>query len=283
MWKQQLVETETGTFELFKKGEGEPLCVTHLYSEFNEKGTYFADPFTSHFSVYLINLRNAGNSCRASADDELSMEQSTRDLEAIREALKINHWSFAGHSTGAMLGLVYAIHFPESLQKVLINAGAASHEYMRHPDSMYSKINPLNPRLLELLDIIKSTESSPDQRKAAGREWTEMSLYKPENYEDYFSKPSSGKVVASRLDFFSYQELPTFDLFEQLERVQIPAIISCGRHDKQCPLACSEHINEKLPNSKLVVFKESNHFPFLEEPEAFNNLVQHFKRMEQHA
>ncbi len=33
MGEQVFVETTRGRFEIFTQGEGEPLCVTHLYSE----------------------------------------------------------------------------------------------------------------------------------------------------------------------------------------------------------------------------------------------------------
>ncbi len=60
MWVQRFVDTARGTFEIFEKGEGEPLAVTHLYSEYDERGNAFANPFTEHYHVYLINLRGAG-------------------------------------------------------------------------------------------------------------------------------------------------------------------------------------------------------------------------------
>ena len=86
MWKQQMVNTKRGTFELFTKGSGEPLCITHHYSQFNETGDYFADVFTSTHRVLLINLRDAGNSAKANSEKELSMIETIHDLEAIREA-----------------------------------------------------------------------------------------------------------------------------------------------------------------------------------------------------
>ncbi len=43
MWKRQMIHTKRGTFELFTKGDGESLCITHHYSQFNETGDYFAD------------------------------------------------------------------------------------------------------------------------------------------------------------------------------------------------------------------------------------------------
>ncbi|RXC03152.1 hypothetical protein, partial [Escherichia coli] len=73
MWKQQMVNTKRGTFELFTKGSGEPLCITHHYSQFNETADYFADDITSTHRVFLINLRDAGNSVKANSEKELSM------------------------------------------------------------------------------------------------------------------------------------------------------------------------------------------------------------------
>ena len=97
MWKQYLIETSRGNFEYFQKGHGKPLCVTHLYSEFNAKGNTFALPFTEHYSVYLINLKGCGESDEVEYESEYSMSETVKDLEAIREALTIKKWGFAGH------------------------------------------------------------------------------------------------------------------------------------------------------------------------------------------
>lgn len=115
MWKQQIINTKRGTFELFIKGNGEPLCITHHYSQFNETGDYFADVFTSTHRVFLVNLRDAGNSVKSQTENELSMIETIHDLEAITEALQLPIWHFAGHSTGGMLGLLYAITYPKCL------------------------------------------------------------------------------------------------------------------------------------------------------------------------
>ena len=48
------------------------------------------------------------------------MIETIHDLEAIREALQLPTWHFAGHSTGGMLGLLYAITYPKSLQSLVV-------------------------------------------------------------------------------------------------------------------------------------------------------------------
>lgn len=280
MWKRQMVETSRGKFEVFVQGEGEPVCITHLYSEFNELGYYFADNFVSDFKVYLVNLKGAGNSCNAESDEEMSMSQSVMDLEAIREALVLERWSFAGHSTGGMLGLVYVTSFPNTLSKLMVGGATATKKYMEHEGSMYSPSSSLNKRLKEIFSILKSPDTTIEERRSANREWTDMSLYNIEKKAEYFQKPSSGKVVHRRLDYFSFNDLPNFDLQKELSNVRIPTIVYCGRHDAQCPLVFSEEINAGLMDSKLYIFEESNHFPYLEENAKFLNMVSDFRRIE---
>jgi proline iminopeptidase len=276
MWKRDLIETSRGVFEVFRKGKGEPICITHLYSEFNELGAYFADEFTAYFNVILVNLREAGNSCKADEEHLLSMEETVHDLEAIREALGYRKWAFGGHSTGGMLGLKYGLIAPNSLTKMVIGGAAASNEYMKHPGSMYCPESPLNKRVLEILEILK-TSKDKEERARAGIEWSNMSLYYPEKRDEYFKNPSSGRTVARRLDYYSYTELPTFNIVDQLRAIKLPVFVYCGVHDAQCPFVFSEENAHNLANSVLYRFDESNHSPFIEEKEKFNQLVVEFE------
>ncbi|WP_078596099.1 alpha/beta fold hydrolase [Evansella clarkii] len=279
MWKQIYVKTARGQFEVFVSGSGEPLCVIHLYSEFNERGNYFANMFTDSFRVYLINLKETGNSNRAKTKEELSMNETVKDLEAIREALCLKEWNYAGHSTGGMLGLVYGSKHPKSLKRLLAGGGAASNDYMKHKESIYSSLNPRNKRLKELFFILKSKESTKEERIQAGREWTEMSLFDPERFDEYFSKPSSGRVVQKRLDYFSYEELPEYDIRKDITKIKTPTFIFCGKHDSQCPLIYSQEIHQLVPLSKLYIFENSNHFPFLEEKLVFEDMINDYVKV----
>jgi proline iminopeptidase len=280
MWKQKFIKTYRGNFEIFEAGNGEPLCVTHLYSEFNERGYYFADMFVDNFKVYLVNLKETGSSPKVIDEKELGMGETTDDLEAIRTALGFEQWNFAGHSTGGMLGLVYACKHPNSLKRLIVGGASATNDYMEHKDSIYSYKNPVNKRLKEVFSILKSNESTRDERVQAGREWTEMSLYDPSRFDEYFSKPSSGKVVQKRLDYYSYNELPTYDISEDISEIRTPTIVFCGRYDSQCPFVYSNEIHRLIPDSKFYIFEKSNHIPYLEEIEKFNEMVNDFVKLD---
>lgn len=274
MWKQQMIHTERGTFELFTKGSGEPLCITHHYSQFNETGDYLADVFTATHRVFLINLRDAGNSVKAKAENELRMIETIHDLEAIREALQLPTWHFAGHSTGGMLGLLYAITYLNSLQSLVV-AGAAASNYTETPFCIYHPAHPQFHYMQQLIENLKTPHLTNIERKELSTNRTKLSLYKPEKYNSYFCKPIQKTMSASRMNAFA-NEYPSFDLRESLPSIQTKTLIICGRHDVQCPIRYSIEMHKSIRNSIFIPFEESNHYPFLEEATLFTSTTQTF-------
>ncbi|MDA1801507.1 alpha/beta fold hydrolase [Bacillus cereus group sp. BY6-1LC] len=277
MWIQQMIHTKHGTFELFTKGNGEPLCITHHYSQFNETGDYFADVFTSTHRVFLINLRDAGNSVKANSEKELSMIETIHDLEAIREALQLPTWHFAGHSTGGMLGLLYAITYPKSLQSLVL-VGAAASNYTETPFCIYHPEHPQFHYMQQLIENLKNPLLTSEKRKELSTKRTKLSLYKLENYNSYFCKPIQKTMSASRMNTFTNEYL-SFDLRKNLPSIQTKTLIICGRHDVQCPIQYSIEMYDGIRNSIFVTLEESNHYPFLEEATQFTSTTQTFYKL----
>lgn len=273
MWHQKMIETTRGTFEYFLCGEGEPMAVTHLYSEYDERGNAFANPFTKYFTVYLINLRGVGKSDKAVDECEYSMLETVKDLEAIRDSLGLEKWAFGGHSTGGMLALQYAIQAPEALTKMIAGCSAASYEYAMHEDCIYHHKNKNFNRVTEIMNELSNPQTPKEERKKLGYEWELLSFYSEDKLKEAMKKPNSGKTVGARLNYFRQVEYSQMDFRAQLKKVQVPSYIFAGRHDAQCPVNFGIEIAECIPNAKLKIFEESNHFPFLEEEDLFEKFV----------
>ncbi len=276
MWRRRLTETKRGRFEVFEAGDGPPLCVTHLYSEFNVSGDLFAASFTPYRTVFLVNLRGAGSSDPPEAPQDLSMDAAAQDLEAIREALSFAQWDFAGHSTGGMLGLHYAVTLPAGLRSLTLVGAAASRHYADTPACIYHPAHPQFQRMQDLIEALKSEGLAPQERRRLAEERTKLSLHRPGRYGDYFPKEVTKRICASRLDYYGREDFPRFDLRERLGACTVPALVACGRHDVQCPLASSEEIAARMQRARLQVFEESNHYPFLEEHSAFDAALREF-------
>lgn len=273
MWKQGLIETERGIFEYFTAGQGDPLAITHLYMAFDERGNLFATPFTDHYKVYLINTRGAGHSVKAENESQLSMKEAIKDLEAIRTALRIEKWAFAGHSTGGMLALQYAIDSPQSLTKLIAGCTAASKEYAGHKNSIYCSGNKCFPRIIEIMELLNNPNTVQEDRQKLGYEWALMSYYSEDRLKEAIKRPNSGSTVGENLDYFRKIEVKNFDLRNQLKNINIPNYIFAGRYDVQCPVEFGIEIADLIPQSQLIIFEESNHNPFIEEEERFREFV----------
>jgi len=59
-----------------------------------------------------------------------------------------------------------------------------------------------------------------------------------------------------------------------LHEITVPTLVMAGRHDWITPPAQgAERLHAGLPNSKLIIFEDSGHFPFIEEPDKFVTTV----------
>ncbi len=64
--------------------------------------------------------------------------------------------------------------------------------------------------------------------------------------------------------------LATFNTVDQLPSIDVPTLVVGGRHDFITPPGPgAERIDSLLPNSELVVFEDSGHYPFVEEEDPF--------------
>jgi pimeloyl-ACP methyl ester carboxylesterase len=66
------------------------------------------------------------------------------------------------------------------------------------------------------------------------------------------------------------------DYREELAAVTVPTVVAVGRDEKLVTLAAGQYIVDRIPDARLVVFEQSSHCPFLEEPERFNAVIREF-------
>lgn len=272
-WRPMRIPTARGSFAVFCKGQGRPLAVTHLYSEYNESGDHFADVVADFGQVYLINLRDAGESPAPSGADDLGIATAIKDLESIRMALGLPTWVFGGHSTGGMLGLCYGAEHSPRLSGLIVVGTAASRDYVSEPGCIYNRAHPAYSVMQDLIERLKDPTLSPSTRKELTALRTQLSLWHPERYERYFGHEVSKRIAVPRLNHFAQVDFPQYDLTHRLADIATETLVLAGRHDVQCPVTCSYAIHERLPRSQLVIFDHSNHYPFVEEREPFRATV----------
>ena len=66
---------------------------------------------------------------------------------------------------------------------------------------------------------------------------------------------------------------PGYDLRPRLAEIGVPTLVAVGRYDWVCPPVAGRILAAGIPDAELVEFTESGHFPFSEEPAAFQAAV----------
>ena len=85
---------------------------------------------------------------------------------------------------------------------------------------------------------------------------------------DAMDESTSYSAAAFNRGFFEC--LSRFNTVNRLAETTTPALVIAGRDDWMMPPSeGAERLHSRLPNSQLVVFEESGHFPFIEEQDAF--------------
>jgi len=64
----------------------------------------------------------------------------------------------------------------------------------------------------------------------------------------------------------------------EIEKIQLPALIVCGRQDRLTPVKYSEFLNKKIVGSKMEIIEGAGHMLMLEAPQGLSEVILNFLR-----
>jgi pimeloyl-ACP methyl ester carboxylesterase len=76
--------------------------------------------------------------------------------------------------------------------------------------------------------------------------------------------------------YSDYAACNEFDVMTELGKIQVPALVVVGEHDRLTPPAYAEFLAHSLPNASLEVIPRAGHMPMIEQPNAVNEAVRAF-------
>jgi pimeloyl-ACP methyl ester carboxylesterase len=91
-------------------------------------------------------------------------------------------------------------------------------------------------------------------------------------------REARASLSVSNLDVFlnDYLACQSFDVRDDLRRIDARTLIVCGDKDMMTPPKWSHYLNANIPGSELYFVKDSGHMLPLEKPEALAGVVQSF-------
>ncbi|MCH8345740.1 MAG: alpha/beta fold hydrolase [Chloroflexi bacterium] len=254
-----------------QEGEGLPLIVHHGGPGLDQ--TIIAphlSPLAQHVQLICYDHRGSGRSASPQGQDPYKIDRFVDDLDALAKTLDARPFALLGHSFGGIVALHFALAHPELLTHLILVCTPASHDYIQDvEDALPGHLE--QEALAELSSLQDSKPSDYVMRRS-------LELLAP----IYFHDPA--RVSELGLDSVQFgpetqavwDSLEGFDLRPKLSEIQVPTLVIAGDSDLSVTPERARETADALPNSKLLVIKNSGHYPFIEQPEAFLSGVLQF-------
>lgn len=217
--------------------------------------------------VVLYDQVGCGGSSRPPVD-ELELGVFVRELANLRERLGIERVFVLGTSWGGMLAMEYALTHPRGLLGLILNSTLASaRAWAGEAARLRDELPEEHALTLRTKDVDDPTYEEAE-RVFNARHFCR--LEHPVELERMAAV--RGKDVYRSMwgpnEWTMTGKLGGWDVRDRLHEIKVPVLLTAGRYDMCTPLILRQ-LQEGLPEASTIVFENSSHTPYLEEPEAF--------------
>lgn len=209
-----------------------------------------------HATIHRWDQRGGG---RSSTRGPFTVDRFVADMDAVRAAAGAERWVAGGHSWGANLALLYALHHPGRVRGVLYVAGTGT-DWPRwrplHRAELERRLGPMRWARLA---------ATTDEREANRLRWT----------TDYVSPEVAAPHVDRMLDagysvnreanraLMAEVARRAKELYAGLEHLRVPVLVVQGVQDPR-PIAACDDLVARLPIVRRVVLDGAGHLPWVE-------------------
>ncbi len=121
-------------------GEGQPLIILHGFFGMGDNWKTLANRFSEKYQVHVVDQRNHGRSFHS---DKFSYELMVEDLLYYINYHKLEKVHLLGHSMGGKTVMLFAVEYPEKVDKIII-ADIAPRFYPPHHHAIIDALNAVD-------------------------------------------------------------------------------------------------------------------------------------------
>ncbi|PGS47931.1 alpha/beta fold hydrolase [Bacillus sp. AFS041924] len=248
--------TKTETIKLYynRLGTGEPLVLIHGLGEVKE-GWFKQYELADEYDLIIPDLRGHGEN---NLTEGISIKNFAKDVLDLMDELGIE----SAHILGLSMGGTVA-------QEIYRQAPARCRSLILVSTFHFA------PRIIGLwflhFKMLRSKVFTPQQLsemtvRACLFSWEEETL---KQFRKYYRPNPEGYDKSMRECF-------KVDNRELLPKIKVPTLIIGGQFDTITPVWIQLLMHQSIPNSKLVIFKNSGHVTKMEVAEKFNQTIRSF-------
>jgi pimeloyl-ACP methyl ester carboxylesterase len=247
-------------FEVFGDKKSPPLIILHGFFASARNWRAVAEKLSAQFYVYVIDQRNHGSSFHHPVMDYPTL---AADLLSFIEQQNITKVSLLGHSMGGKVAMWFALHYPDTINKLII-ADIAPVSYQH---CFNNTINALQALPLDKITNRKQAE-----------EFLAEAI--PElSYRQFLLQNllliNGGYRWRVNLDIFQ-QAAPNIIGFPDSSSVlpfKDKALFIAG---EQSHYVTADDLKTLFPKAKLSIIEKAGHWLHVQQPDIFIAQVEHF-------
>ena len=243
-------------------GQGQAFLILHGYFGMGDNWKSLGNQFGKNYEVHMIDQRNHGRSFHA---DDFDYEHLVEDLHNYIEYHKLENVLLLGHSMGGKTAMLFAVEYPDLLDKLLI-ADISPRHYQPHHN--------------EILKALNSVDFSIHNSRKLVEE--QLSQYIPEMGTRQFLLKSAywreKGLLAFRFNLPSLTEnnsevgvaLPSFTNFDG------ESLFLAGGNSGYITSAEEPLIKAHFPKAQIITIPDAGHWLHAEKPKVFYRKIMRF-------
>jgi pimeloyl-ACP methyl ester carboxylesterase len=256
-------------------GAGPAVVLIHGITSDSTTWAQVMPGMAKHFTVIAPDLLGHGGSAKPTGDYSLGAHASL--VRDILQELGHDRATFVGHSLGGGVAMQMAYQFPERCERlILVDSGGLGREVSpllraaTLPGAEYVLPILTNGRLLDAGRIVGRAMGAvglppgTDLRESARGHAT---------LADKVTREAFLRTVRSVVEP-SGQRVDATDRLYLAERA--PILFVWGQNDTLIPVSHAHSAHAQVPTSRLEIFEDSGHFPQLDEPKRFIEVLSEF-------
>src|SRR5580700_8925671 len=271
--------------ECYGREDAPPIILTHGWGANSTEWDYLKKELANDFRLIVWDLPGLGRSTRPTNRD-YSMENLSRDLEAVLRLACDRPAVLLGHSIGGMITLTFCRMFPRALRArvkaiALVQTTYTNPVRTTHMAGLLTALE--RPVIVPLLHLtiwlspliwlsnlmsylngsaLLSTKSSG----FAGTEtWEEL------DFVARFQLQASPAVLARGM-----LGMLRYDATAVLKGINVPALVLAGDRDSVCKPEASERMRRDIPGAQLTHLVPAKHMGLIEHHTRFAQIVKTF-------
>jgi pimeloyl-ACP methyl ester carboxylesterase len=228
-------------YAVFNKNGDRPVILLHGGFVSSDYWSFEVPLLAKTHKVIVVDSRGHGRSTLS--HQPFSYELMTSDVLRLMDYLKIDRASIIGWSDGGIIGMLFAIHHPDRIDRLFTYG------------SNYNR---------------SGNNTGPRDSTGTARFMSQVQ----ENYRRISPTPEGFSNLRSALAKM-YAVEPDLKP-EDLKKIQAPTVIACGQYEQFTKREHFAEIAQLIPNAKLVVIPNVSHGGPIQDPAKFHKAVINF-------